>query len=149
MSQKRRTLGDRNRASIALDPTPELETSVDQKHRITASAAPRPAAVARKTGGAAATARLGIYLTPEEFDAANGGPDAGRDHRRPEGWTVALRQCMVRRGHRGRLRPGQRPERRHPAHPSATPTEPARPVSRQTALAALTTSTGQDTSHDA
>lgn len=71
MSQKRRTLGDRNRASIALDPRPELEPSADQIHR-TAASAPRPA-VPRKAAGAAATARLGIYLTPEEFDAAKAG----------------------------------------------------------------------------
>ena len=88
--QKRRTLGDRNRTSIALDPTPELEPSAEprssaqpnptptpgkapQKPR-TGSAARTPAP-ARKAATAAAsdTARLGIYLTPEEFDDAKAG----------------------------------------------------------------------------
>ena len=40
MPQKRRTLGDRNRASIALDPTPELEPSAEPR----SSAQPTPAA---------------------------------------------------------------------------------------------------------
>ena len=31
MPQKRRTLGDRNRASIALDPTPELEPTAEPR----------------------------------------------------------------------------------------------------------------------
>lgn len=74
MSQKRRTLGDRNRASIALDPRPELvEPEADQiPHRPVASA-PRPAAPRKAAAGTVATARLGIYLTPAEFDAAKAG----------------------------------------------------------------------------
>lgn len=89
--QKRRTLGDRNRASIALDPTPELEplaeqcssvqtaTAVkvaEQPRRATSTAStPRTPPPARKaaTAAARATARLGIYLTPEEFDDAKAG----------------------------------------------------------------------------
>ena len=94
MPQKRRTLGDRNRASIALDPTPELEPSAEprssaqpnptptpgkapQKPRTTPStgSTARTPAPARKAATAAAsdTARLGIYLTPEEFDDAKAG----------------------------------------------------------------------------
>ena len=89
--QKRRTLGDRNRASIALDPTPELEPSTEprssaqpaqaatpvkapQKPRKATSTENTPTA-GRKAATAAAsdTARLGIYLTPEEFDDAKAG----------------------------------------------------------------------------
>ena len=94
MPQKRRTLGDRNRASIALDPTPELEPSAEPRSSAQPTPAPTPVkapqkprtapitgstprtpAPARKTAVAAAsdTARLGIYLTPEEFDDAKAG----------------------------------------------------------------------------
>lgn len=91
MPQKRRTLGDRNRASIALDPTPELEPTAEprssaqptppveapQKPRTAPSTGSKPhtPTAARKTATAAAseTARLGIYLTPEEFDDAKAG----------------------------------------------------------------------------
>ncbi len=94
MPQKRRTLGDRNRASIALDPTPELEPTAEprssaqpttpapavkapQKPRTASSAdsKPRTPPAPRKAATAAAsdTARLGIYLTPEEFDDAKAG----------------------------------------------------------------------------
>ena len=91
MPQKRRTLGDRNRASIALDPIPELEPTAEprssaqpttpapavkapQKPRTATSADSKPPAT-RKAATAAAsdTARLGIYLTPEEFDDAKAG----------------------------------------------------------------------------
>lgn len=94
MPQKRRTLGDRNRASIALDPTPDSEATAEvgssstataddadekpaQAPRTTANAstrtrAPKKAAPActAATAAASSTARLGIYLTPEEFDDA-------------------------------------------------------------------------------
>ena len=90
MPQKRRTLGDRNRASIALDPTPELEPSAEprssapptpaptpvkapQKSRTATDtgSTPRTASAPRKAARAASdTARLGIYLTPQEFEDA-------------------------------------------------------------------------------
>ena len=89
MPQKRRTLGDRNRASIALDPTPDLEPTAEPRSSAPAptdteakatsgpakATAPKKPAPARKTATAAAsdTARLGIYLTPEEFDDAKAG----------------------------------------------------------------------------
>lgn len=95
MPQKRRTLGDRNRASIALDPTPDREATAEPGSSSTTTAgdtneeqpaqapqapanastrarAPRKPAPARTAATAAvsSTARLGIYLTPEEFDDA-------------------------------------------------------------------------------
>lgn len=94
MPQKRRTLGDRNRASIALDPTPDLEPTAEPRSSAPAptaneaketpakattspakATAPKKPAPARKTATAATsdTARLGIYLTPEEFDDAKAG----------------------------------------------------------------------------
>ena len=90
----RRSLRDRNRAAIALDPdtpdleptaeprssaqrsTPEEPTQADKASTAAAKApAPNKPAVARKAATAAAsdTARLGIYLTPEEFDDAKAG----------------------------------------------------------------------------
>ncbi len=96
MPQKRRTLSDRNRAAIALDPeTPDLEPrdiepsaerrssaqspvwvtteELQEAPKATATAStPKKPALARKAATAAAseTARLGIYLTPQEFDDA-------------------------------------------------------------------------------
>ena len=73
----RRSLRDRNRAAIALDPdateTPAepTNTAPDKAQRVpepkaqAAAPKPRPAAAA-----ASSTGRLGIYLTPEEFDDA-------------------------------------------------------------------------------
>jgi hypothetical protein len=87
----RRSLRDRNRAAIALDPdTPDLEPPAEprssaqrstpeeptQSEKASTAAAKAPApkkpAVARKAAAAAAsdTARLGIYLTPQEFEDA-------------------------------------------------------------------------------
>lgn len=87
----RRSLRDRNRAAIALDPdTPDLEPTAEprssaqrstpeeptQSEKASTAAAKAPApkkpAVARKAATAAAsdTARLGIYLTPQEFEDA-------------------------------------------------------------------------------
>lgn len=91
----RRSLRDRNRAAIALDPdTPDLEPPAEP-HSSAQTTATRPAeeiaaapqkatsatakasttkkpAVARKaaTADASNTARLGIYLTPQEFEDA-------------------------------------------------------------------------------
>ena len=85
----RRSLRDRNRAAIALDPdTPDLEPTAEprssaqpttpapavkapQKPRTASSADGKPPAP-RKAATAAAsdTARLGIYLTPQEFEDA-------------------------------------------------------------------------------
>lgn len=94
MPQKRRTLGDRNRASIALDPTPDVNqpaaapaglatppavmTTADSSQTATSKASrsvseastPPPG---RKAAAASGTARLGIYLTPKEFDDARSG----------------------------------------------------------------------------
>lgn len=77
----RRSLRDRNRAAIALDPeTPDLEPSAEEPQQTPPRTATAPAkarstgrpAPARKaaTAAASATARLGIYLTPAEFDDA-------------------------------------------------------------------------------
>ena len=88
----RRSLRDRNRAAIALDPdTPDLEPTAEprssaqpttpapavkapQKPRTATSAdsKPRTPPAPRKAATAAAsdTARLGIYLTPQEFEDA-------------------------------------------------------------------------------
>lgn len=87
----RRSLRDRNRAAIALDPeNPDLEPSAEPRSSAqppveTAKEpqdAPPPPAVAMtpappakrpataRPAAASSTARLGIYLTPEEFDDA-------------------------------------------------------------------------------
>ena len=70
----RRSLRDRNRAAIALDPEPtdvdhaaEPRSSDQQEPPARAAGKRRP--LAERTAGP--TARLGIYLTPAEFDAAN------------------------------------------------------------------------------
>lgn len=78
MTTARRSLRDRNSAAIALDP-PEIQPAAQpgssvkaaeaQKGRPRSSSSPakgRPPAA--RTAGT--TARLGIYLTPAEFDAA-------------------------------------------------------------------------------
>jgi hypothetical protein len=69
----RRSLRDRNRAAIALDPEPtdvdhaaEPRSSDQQEPPARAAGKRRP--LAERTAGP--TARLGIYLTPAEFDAA-------------------------------------------------------------------------------
>lgn len=91
----RRSLRDRNRAAIALDPeNPDLEPSAEPrssaeppsvaetatepvdappqpaKATTTAPPAKRPAKARQAATAASSTARLGIYLTPEEFDDA-------------------------------------------------------------------------------
>lgn len=83
--QKRRTLGDRNRASIALDPEPAVEprnsaqpaspATAEEREQFaqrTAVASGKVSSATRRPAAAAAsdTARLGIYLTPAEFDNA-------------------------------------------------------------------------------
>lgn len=90
----RRSLRDRNNAAMAPDPeTPELEDGpqaeppspagttttdpedapTDPSKTATKNSTPKQTATPRKAGaaaGASATARLGIYLTPVEFDDA-------------------------------------------------------------------------------
>lgn len=95
MPQKRRTLSDRNRAAIALDPeTPDLNDPAEPRSSAqpraqeptdepqqaaqkatraldAASTPEKPAKDGKATAAAASeTARLGIYLTPQEFDDA-------------------------------------------------------------------------------
>ncbi len=71
----RRSLRDRNRAAIALDPqTPDHEHQAEPSSSAQPST-PKTLAPTRKAATAAAstTARLGIYLTPEEFTDAKSG----------------------------------------------------------------------------
>ena len=49
MPQKRRTLGDRNRASIALDPTPELEPTAEPRSSAQPNPAPTPVKAPQKS----------------------------------------------------------------------------------------------------
>jgi len=93
----RRSLRDRNNAAMALDPeTPELEdgpqaeppspagttrgapedAATDPSKTATKNSTPKRTATpsaAATAAGASATARLGIYLTPAEFDDAKAG----------------------------------------------------------------------------
>ncbi len=69
----RRSLRDRNRAAIALDPeTTDVDHAAEPRSSEQRAPAARTAAkrrpAAERTAGP--TARLGIYLTPAEFDAA-------------------------------------------------------------------------------
>lgn len=79
----RRSLRDRNRAAIAADPDDsgleEVREPVDEA-RADAPTAPtrprsatRPAKRPKAEASTSGTARLGIYLTPEEFDDAKAG----------------------------------------------------------------------------
>ena len=78
----RRSLRDRNRAAIAADPD---ESALEEVHEATKEATPatgnptrpssttRPAKRLKAAAPTSSTARLGIYLTPEEFEAAKAG----------------------------------------------------------------------------
>ena len=70
----RRSLRERNRAAIALAPqAPDLEPTAEPRSSAQPGA-PKRAATARKAATAASeTARLGIYLTPQEFSDAKAG----------------------------------------------------------------------------
>lgn len=79
----RRSLRDRNRAAIAADPDdsgleagPEqVGEARDDAPRAPARPSPSPVPAVRRKAAvpASTTARLGIYLTPEEFEAAKAG----------------------------------------------------------------------------
>lgn len=65
----RRSLRDRNRAAIAVnEPAGEPRSSAESPEAVEQTPAPRPARPA--TARASDTARLGMYLTPAEFDDA-------------------------------------------------------------------------------
>ncbi|MBC9958366.1 hypothetical protein [Yimella sp. cx-51] len=71
---RRSSLRDRNAAAIAHDPTPEAPAVEPTAQTVeTPQRAARPKATKSTAPAAGETARLGIYLTPAEFDDAKAG----------------------------------------------------------------------------